>query len=210
MQRKKILLGCWISLVFGSSLVNAKVTEEEIKGAYERSYQHEGLQNYTQAIKALSLVYTHYPDAYTINLRLGYLYIQQRLYANAEKHYQTAIQAMPNALSPRLGLLSIAIGQQNFKQAEQLGFQLLKRDVYNYYGNLKLTYVLIQLEKLEAARKLLNKMLALYPENVLFLEQLAGLFVVEKNTIKATEFYSTILILDPENIRANYYFSMTP
>ncbi|WP_051302870.1 tetratricopeptide repeat protein [Psychromonas aquimarina] len=201
-----------ISLIIAGALISfsayAEISYQQIKQAYQKSYQYESTENYIDAIKAITVVHNHYKNSYTVNLRLGYLYLQQGSYANAARHYQTAQAALPNSLSPTLGLMSVAIAQHKYNLAEELGFSILKQDEYNYYGNLKLAYALIENKKFANAETLLQKMLERYPENVSFMELYAHIFAVQKMYSIASEHYANLLILDPENIRANYYFSL--
>jgi len=198
-----------LGLLF-SSANYAALSTQEIKEAYQQSYQYEKTQNHSDAIKALSLVALHYPNTYTVNLRLGYLYLQNAQYANASKHYDLAHSILKDAISPSLGGMSVAILTQNYDKAEQIGFLILKADLYNYFANLKLSYVFVKQSKFDLAEKTILKMLNKYPEDVAFLAQLAQLYVAKKEYNKAQETYTSVLILDPENITAKYYFSTLP
>lgn len=197
-----------ISLLITPFFALAELDYKSLSDAYKRSYQYEKTENYTDAVKAIMLVYNYYPDAYTVNLRLGHLYLQQSLFANANRHYQKAQKALPYSISPQLGSMSVAITQVKYKEAETIGFNILKTDQYNYYANLKLAYIFTQSKKYENAQTIIEKMLTLYPEDVLYLSQYAALFAAQKQFDKATDYYSNVLILDPENIDANYYFSL--
>ncbi|MBK9185024.1 MAG: hypothetical protein IPM78_01485 [Moraxellaceae bacterium] len=70
-----------------------------------------------------------------------------------------------------------------------------------------MAYVLTQRKKYDNARLLIEKVLAMYPEDIGALAQYAALFAVQGQFDKATTHYSSVLILDPENVSANYYFS---
>ncbi len=190
-----------------ASTTKEPMTYKEIKQAYLKSYQYEKMQNYRDAIKALSIVSYNYPKTFTVNLRLGYLYLLFNKYANAITHYERAQSIIPAALSPKLGLMSIAIKQGQLSKAEQIGFQIIKQDYYNYYGNLKLAYVYLQLKKLIPAQNIINKMLGLYPTNRAFLIQLAKLYELQHNLAAAQSTYKNILILDPENFWAKKFLS---
>ena len=191
-----------------SSFAFAKMSNEDIQKAYAKSYKYERSQNTMDAIKALKLVLMHYPDTYTINLRLGFLFLRHKHFANAEVHYEKAQKAMPNTISPKLGLMSVAIAKQNYSKAETIGFKIIKTDYYNYYGNLKLAYVLKLQKKYEAAQKIVLKMLSLIPEDVSFMVENAQLYAYQKYYALALSTYKNVLILDPENVAANYYLSL--
>lgn len=203
-------LGLFVgTLLFScASMAKTELSYSDIRNAYQNSYQYEKTQNYPDAIKAIGVIALHYPKAYTVNLRLGYLHYANGQYANALRHYKVAQEAIPNAISPLLGKMNVQIATQHFEDAEQMGYQIIKNDLFNYYGNLKLAYVLMQQGKLENALAIAEKMLAKYPEDVAFLTQYAEIMVGLEAFAQATETYSNILLLDPENVAAQYYFSM--
>ena len=186
----------------------AELDYKTIAAAYKNSYQYEKTENHVDAVKAITVVYNHYPKAYTVNLRLGHLYLQQGLFANADRHYQKAQTALPYAISPKIGKMSVAIAQGRYGNTEEIGFSVLKVDTYNYYANIKLAYALTANKKYDNAQAVVVKMLAIYPEDILFLSQYAAIVAAQNQHDKASEIYSNILILDPENIDANYYFSL--
>jgi len=202
------VLSVFVLLLASATSAHADLSYEETRSAYQNSYQYEKTQNYQDAIKAIGVVRLHYPKTYTVNLRLGYLYLQNGQYANALKHYKIAHEVLPDAVSPLLGKMNVSIATKDYNTAEQVGYLIIKDDLYNYYANLNLAYVFIQQKKLDTAEKIVLKMLGKYPEDVAFLTQYAEIQVKREDFSAATELYSNILVLDPENVGANYYFSV--
>ena len=203
-----------IRLTIGLLLLNtlstsswADFSEKEVQAQFASAYQSQGLGRYNDAIKALTVVYLNYPKHYFANLKLGYAYYLNNQYANARYHYQTAHETLPSAHAPFLGLMNIALAQKDYQQVEKYGFDLLKHDLNNYYGNLKLAYALIAQNKNELAQTLLSKMLAFYPEDIAFLQIQATLYLNEKNITAAKEVYKIILLLDPNHVTAKYYLT---
>ncbi len=179
-----------------------ELSTEQISQAYYKSYNYEKSGNYQDAIKALQLVYKEYSKAYGVNNRLGYLYRLNAQYKNAESHYKQAISALPDALTPKLGLMYVYLQAQSYDEASKIGYQVLSIDFYNYYGNLRLAYVLRQTGQLELAEKIMIKMLTRYPSDVLYLTEL-GLLKYKQNDIpRAIAIMQEVLILDPENVDA--------
>jgi len=192
-----ILFPLIISPCYAKKLDNAG-----IKQAYYKSYNYEKSGNYNDAIKALQIVYQEYEKTYGVNNRLGYLYRLNHRYKNAESHYKQAITALPDSLTPKLGLMYVYLQAQNYSAASETGYQILSADFYNYYGNLRMAYVLRQLGKLDLAEKILVKMLIRYPADTLYLTEL-GLLKLKQNDIKQTRsIMNDVLILDPENVDA--------
>jgi tetratricopeptide (TPR) repeat protein len=174
-------------------------TFEEIKEQYFKSYDYEQMGNYDEAIKVLAPLYKKYPKGYTLNLRFGWLFYLDKKYNNAQEYYKKALLINSYALDPRLGLIRIYLDRANYAKAEMVSYELLKIDYYNYYANLYVSKALIAQKKYKIARKIIQKMLSLYPTDISYLEQLA---IVYKRTDSKylQELYEDILILDPNNV----------
>ncbi|SFV74599.1 hypothetical protein MNB_SM-3-490 [hydrothermal vent metagenome] len=186
-------------LLFLSSLAFASKESEKIKQDYFKSYNYEQMGKYKEAIKVLSPLYSKYPNGYTLNLRLGWLFYLQKKYANAVKYYKKASLINTYALDPKLGLIRIYLDTQKYNDAEITAQELLKVDFYNYYANLYMIKALIAEKKYQTAQDITNKMLALYPTDVKYLEQLAIIYKATNNKY-LQKLYEDILILDPNNI----------
>jgi len=178
---------------------------EDIKRSYYRSYQYERTGDYENAIKALSFVYNEYPDSYTVNLRLGWLYYLAKKYANSIFHYEKAIKAAPYSIEARLGYTLPLLAQAKFGDVEKVCYQILNTDYYNYYGNLRLSYVLRAQKKYKMAEEVATKMLTIYPTDVNFLMELALSRFYQGNKKEAYRLFKDILILDPENTTAKEF-----
>ncbi len=178
---------------------------DEIKASYYRSYLYERSGDYQDAIKALMPVYKSFPNGYTVNLRLGWLYYLEKKYANSEFHYKKALQAVPSSVEAMLGLTLPYIAQGKWSDTEALCYRILKIDYYNYYGNLRLSYAFRKEGKYALSEAVDRKMLSIYPTDVNFLLELAlSLYHQGKNSY-AESLFKDILILDPENTLAKEY-----
>jgi len=192
----------FLILCYSPAGLTKKLSTQDINLAYYRSYNYEKYANITDAIKSIQLIYKQYPKAYQINVRLAYLYELNRQYANAKMHYHKAIQALPYALSPKLGLLYVYNLSNDFKEASKLGYQVISMDYYNYYGNLRLAYALKKNKKWALAETLLVKMLILYPSDTLYLSELGEIKFLQKKYRRAKTIMQSVLVLEPENILA--------
>ncbi len=204
-MKQKIFLAIVIFNFFLINTLRAELKQDVIKEAYLKSYQYEKMGNYADAIKALQLVYNHYNDGYTVNLRLGFLYCANAKYANSTMHYLNAIQTSKYAITPKLGIMLVRIKQGQYEKAEEMGYQILNSDYYNYYGNLRMTFLLRQQKKYELAEKISTKMLALYPADAAFLAELGIIKYLTKEYKSAKLIFSNVLVLDPENVTAKEY-----
>ena len=181
------------------------LTDAEIREAYYKSYNYEKIQNYNDAINTLMPVYNEFPNTYTVNLRLGWLYYLSTNYANAISHYDRSIKISPYSLEAKLGRLLPLLAQHRYGEVEKEAFQILNVDYYNYYGNLRLAYALRMQQKFDVAVKITQKMLAIYPIDVQFLTEFALGKIGLGETDEAMAVFSNILILDPENVTAKSY-----
>ncbi|MFT4553747.1 MAG: tetratricopeptide (TPR) repeat protein [Chlamydiales bacterium] len=186
------------STVFGLS-------NEEIQDAYYKSYIYEQLQDNGTAIDALTVVAQVYPEGYTVNLRLGWLYYLNKNYANSLHHYTIAMKASPDSIEAKLGYTYPLLAQDKFEQVESIVNKVLQADYYNYYGNLTLVYVLRKQEKYELAESVCRKMLTLFPTNTSFLVELALAVEETGDRAVASGIFGDVLILDPENPTAKTY-----
>ncbi len=179
----------------------------EIDNAYKNSYNYEKIGDYKDAIKVLIPIYKKYPNGYTLNLRLGYLFYLNKNYKNAISYYQKASLILPNSFEPKLGLMRVYLTMKNYQNVTNIGYSILKIDLYNYYANLYVINSLINQKKYDDALSLINKMLTVYPTDITYLVKLAKIYEI-KNPDYAKKIYeNSILILDPNNVAAKIYLN---
>ncbi|WP_457641203.1 tetratricopeptide repeat protein [Persephonella sp.] len=178
---------------------------EDIKNSYYHSYQYEKSGSFEDAIKSLIPVYNKYPDGYTVNLRLGWLYYLNKKYANSIYHYEKAVKVAPYSIEAKLGYTLPLLAQSRYADVEKVCYQILNTDFYNYFGNLRLSFVLRMQKKYDLAEKVINKMLVIYPTDVNFLLELGLLRFSTGKKEDAKRVFNDILILDPENVIAKEY-----
>jgi len=176
----------------------------DIKKAYYESYNYEKMGDYKDAIKVLIPVYKKYPNGYTLNLRLGWLFYLNKKYQNAIDHYKKALLTAPYSIEAKLGIMRTYLAAADYDNALKVGNVILKTDYYNYYGNYYEIVALIKTKQYDVALSLTNKMLSLYPTSVLYLVKLGEIYYV-KDKNKAKKIFEDILILDPNNIVAKEY-----
>jgi len=197
---KKIILSFLFVLVFG-----ADYSYKQIQEAYFKSYNYEKMADYKDAIKVLIPIYKKYPDGYTINLRLGWLFFLNKNYKNSIKHYQKASMVLPNSIEPKLGLMRVYNYLGEYDKSLEVGNSLLKTDFYNYYGNYYEILALMGKKNYKVALEVSQKMLSLYPTSVMFLNLLAqNYYYLNKKDI-AKEIFRNVLLLDPNNVVAKKY-----
>jgi len=179
----------------------------DVKKIYYSSYNYEKMGDYKDAIKVLIPLYQKYPNGYTLNLRLGWLFYLNKNYSNAIKHYLKASMVLPRAFEPRLGLMRVYLALQNYNSVLKTGEIILKNDYYNYYANYYDVIALVALKEYKTALALCNKMLSIYPSDVLFLSKLGEVYYLKGNKDLAKKIFNDVLILDPNNVTAKKYLN---
>lgn len=200
---KKILLS--LTILFSISTNAFALSEKEINASYQKSYNYEKMNNFIDAVKSLSDVYSKYKDTYTVNLRLGWLYYLSGDYANSIFHYDKAMKVQPYYIEAKIGYLLPLLMQKKYSEVEDTCYKILKVDYYNYLTNVRLSYVLRMQKKYDLAEKVSNKMLYLYPTDVTFLNELALAKYYDNKKNDAIVIFKSVLILDPENVIAKQY-----
>ncbi len=167
--------------------------------AYESSYSAELRGDWDRAVKALMPLYEKYPDGYTLNYRLGWLFFNKGAFANAEFHFKKSFVTFPSAIENRLVYAKMLLAQGRWAEIEQVALVIIKKDYYNYQANLALTQSLLKQQKGELAVTVNYKMLALFPTDTRFLKQLGLSLMYVGDTELAKKAFNDLLVLDPAN-----------
>lgn len=194
---KRVIL-LWIAVSLWLAAEQRPATDT-LRHSYYQSYHYEQIGKYSEAIKALAPLYQKLASDYTLNLRLGWLFFQSKKYQDSLSYYQKASLISPYAINPRLGIIRIYLRTESYQKAESTAQKLLKTDYYNYYANLYITRALIAQKKFDAALSVVQKMLALYPASIPYLEALAQIYQATGNSA-FREVCQKILALDPNNV----------
>lgn len=188
----------FIFLIFSSYLSVANM----IDASYLKSYNYEKMQKYTESIKVFTPLYEKYSNAYTVNLRLAWLFFLNKNYQNSKKYYQKAILIKPYSIEAKLGLLKTDLYTEDYEKAHLLSSEILKQDFYNYYGNYYAIQLFLATGKYAIAKEHIEKMLSIYPTDILFLVQLSIVYHSNQNPLLES-LYKDILTLDPNNVYIN-------
>lgn len=199
-----VVLLCFFYISLIESIASDPVA---LKNLYLQSYNYEKTSNYKDAIRTLLSVYKSESDSYIINLRLGWLYYLEGRYANSISFYKKASKIAPEAIEPLLGISLPLIAQGHFNEVETLMYEVIKKDFYNYFGNLRLAIALRHQRKYGQAQKVIEKMLRLYPSDINFLLELGLVEKSRGNVKRAKDIFKRVLLLDPLNRVAKYSLS---
>lgn len=205
-KQKKSLVWLLIFSLIPFQAPCANLSNKQIVKAYYQSYNYEKMGDYKDAIRSIMPVYEKYPQGYTVNLRLGWLYYLDKKYANSIKFYKNAEYIIPSSVEPTLGMALPLMAQKRWSDVENLMYKVIKIDYYNYYANLRLAIALRMENKLNQAKKIVDKMLALYPTDVNFLDELGLIYFADGRKKYAKSVFGNVLVLDPQNVIAKIYY----
>jgi tetratricopeptide (TPR) repeat protein len=184
-----------------------EMTTDAIRKCYYHSYDHESKKLYVNAITDLKPVYLNYPNTYTVNYRLGWLYYLNKNYANAISHLNKATSILPQSAETIIVQIYIYQAQDNWDKVELFSVQLLKQDYYSISGNYWYAVALKMQGKYDLAIKIANKMLALQPTSQIFLQELGEVLFLSEYVDDSQALFTNLLILYPQNRTAQYYLN---
>ena len=139
----------------------------DIESAFKESYKYEKDGNYFDAIDSMMTVYKENINSYAINLRLGWLYYLNKNYSDSILHYEKAEKIIPDSIEAKLGICLPLLADKKYSKVVEICEMIIKVDKYNYYANIREATALRLQNKYSEARKILNKMLKLYPADSL-------------------------------------------
>lgn len=147
-------------IMLSAFLVQAQSQSELLK-AFTDSYTQEYNKKYPEAIASLTKVYN--ADNYELNLRLGWLHYSNKNYAQSENFYQLAVKQKPYSVEAKLGLVKPLSAVESLDKVMQQYEDILKVDAQNYTANYWGGVIQYNRKKYEAASKLFEKIVNLYP-----------------------------------------------
>ncbi len=201
---KKYLTALILICLFSSG-ISLAASSGDVPKAYSDSYRFEKMGAYQDAIKAIMPLYRRHPDQYLLNLRLGWLYYLAGRNGDSTVYYRRAVKILPGSIEARLGLSLPLMAKADWSGVEELMYQVIRSDHYNFYGNLRLAKALRLQKKPSLAEKVTRKMLDLYPSSVDFLVELGADLTAQGKKQKAIQIFNTVLLLDPQNVAAREY-----
>ncbi|HRX30636.1 MAG: tetratricopeptide repeat protein [Bacteroidales bacterium] len=102
-------------LIVGLSVIATSVVAQDfakLTTAFSDSYSKEKEGKYAEAAKPLKAMYDE--KSYEINLRLGWLTYMQGQFSESIGYYSKAVDLMPYAIEPRLGIVLPASAMGNW------------------------------------------------------------------------------------------------
>lgn len=166
MKRTLLLLLPVIALAAGTSDQAApKSKEEMLGGLWQASLQAESSGEAEAALAKAAAYAKAGGDGYLATMRAAWLAYGQKRYDEAGRHYLNAARLRSNALSPRLGLLTIALDKGDVAGAARAGDWVLQVEPTNYRALMAVAWGAFQAKDHYQAAARYQCVMALYPED---------------------------------------------
>jgi tetratricopeptide (TPR) repeat protein len=144
-----------------SVLISMAQDYAKLSAAFSDSYAKEKSEKYGEAASALKAFYN--ADSYELNLRLGWLTYLQGEFSESLGYYNKAIDLMPFAIEPRLGVVLPASSLGNWDMVIAQYNQILTIDPNNTITLYRLGLIFYDKKDYKEAYKHFEKVVNLYP-----------------------------------------------
>jgi len=194
-----------IAVMLVMNIAAEEMSFTAIQTCYYKSYKYENSEKYSKSIDALKEVFANYPNTYTVNYRLGWLYYMDGKFANASEHLESALLIYPYSIEVLNTINLLYAAREEWEKVEEHSAQILQIDYYNDYANYWYSYSLKMQQKYNLAIKVDRKMLSIYPTSVTHLQELAENLFLNGEKEESMQIFETLIILDPTNTTATTY-----
>ncbi len=152
------------TLLFFSFLTfNCKDLNEDKLTVFNKSIQYEREKKFDLALKEMQKLLNEYSDDYFTNLRLGWLFYNNKNYSESIKYYNQAVKLSGNkSLEALLGLTYPLDAQSKTDELITVYKRILEIDNNNYTANLKLGIIYYYQKNYQNAKSFLSKIYSYY------------------------------------------------
>jgi tetratricopeptide (TPR) repeat protein len=187
--------------IFIISVITANAQDyTKLTTAFSESYAKEKSQKYAEAATALKAYYD--ADSYEINLRLGWLTYLQGQFSESMGYYNKAIELMPYAIEPRLGLVLPASSLGNWDMVISQYNKILTIDPNNTVTLYRLGLIMYDKKDYKQAYQYFEKIVNFYPFDYQSVLMLAWTNFRLGKTREAKVLFSKALLYYPEDASA--------
>jgi len=199
----KIIVISFLSCIslFASAQDYTKLTT-----AFSESYAKEKSGKYADAASAIKTYYD--PDSYEINLRLGWLTYLQGEFTESVSFYNKAIELMPYAIEPRLGVVLPLSSMGNWDQVIIHYNKILSIDPNNTVTLYRLGLISYDRKDYKQAYQHFEKVANLYPFDYQSIIMLAWTNLKLGKTREAKILFNKALLYYPEDTSAKEGLSL--
>ena len=195
-----------ITILIFSVLASTAQDYTRLTAAFSDSYAKEKSGKYAEAVSALKAIYD--TDSYEINLRLGWLTYLQGQFSESLGYYNKAIDLMPYAIEPRLGVVLPASSLGNWDMVIAQYNKILAIDPNNTVTLYRLGLISYDRKDYSMAYKLFEKVVNLYPFDYQSVLMLAWTNLKLGKTREAKILFNKALLYYPEDASAREGLSL--
>lgn len=189
-----------ILTVLMTGLELARAQNDKAQKAFATSYELEYAADYTKAIAELKSIYDE--KSYEINLRLGWLHYENKLYAESIVYYQKAIGLMPYSVEAKLGMVYPASMLGNWEQVIFQYKKILEIDPQNTTVNYRMGIIEYNKKNYAGAYRFFEKVVNLYPFGYDALIMFAWSNFQLGKSREASILFNKVLLLSPKDASA--------
>ncbi len=179
------------------SLMRPLQAQQALTDAFRASYTLEQQGKYAEAADKLKAVYQS--DSYELNLRLGWLTYQASKLDESVTYYTKAVNLMPYAVEPKLGLAYPYSAQGKWDEIIGLYNKILQVDPQNTYANYRLGLIYYDQKNFEKALPYVEKVVNLYPFDYESLLLLAWVKLNLQQMREARILFQKVLLYSPDD-----------
>lgn len=189
-----------ILVVLLSWTSHAYCQNEKLQSSFKSSYEREDSGDFLKAMETLKVVYDE--KSYEINLRLGWVSYENKLYSESVKYYEKAIGLMPYSIEAKLGLVYPASLLGNWDQVVAQYKKILEIDPQNTVANYRMGLIEYNRKNYASAFKFFEKVVNLYPFGYDALIMFAWSNFQMGKTREAKVLFNKVLLLSPSDASA--------
>lgn len=175
-------------------------TGEAHAAALKESYRLEANGDCKAAAAAIERAGTG--QSYFLAVRLAYLQLCAKDFARAANSYGQAAAMDGTGIEALLGQQQALLALPRYKEALQVGEEIIQRDGNNYLGNSRLAWTLFNLKQYSRAVAAYERLVKLYPADVEMRLGLAWAQLRAGKRAAAAEHFRAVLDMVPDNARA--------
>ncbi|MFO7924230.1 MAG: tetratricopeptide repeat protein [Bacteroidales bacterium] len=173
---------------------------------FRESYALENTGELQKSIEVLRAIYDE--KSYEINLRLGWLTYLSGSFIESTSYYNRAVNLMPYAIEPRLGVVYPLSAMGNWDQVIGHYKKILDTDPQNSLVNYRLGVIYYNREEYNNSHKHLEKVVNLYPFDIDGLVMLAWCKFRLKQFREAKILFQRSLMHTPDSASAREGLSL--
>ncbi|HCT29702.1 MAG TPA: hypothetical protein DIW31_02970 [Bacteroidales bacterium] len=176
------------------------ISQDQLTLAFSDSYAKEKSGKYADAVTSLKAYYDE--KSYEINLRLGWLTYLQGQFSESLGYYNKAVELMPYAIEPRLGVALPASALGNWDMVIAQYNKILSIDPNNTLTLYRMGLISYEKKEYQQAYKYFEKIVNLYPFDHDSLLMFAWANLKLGKTREAKILFNKTLLYNPDDASA--------